>query len=53
MKITKFSGEQVDYQQEKLIRSLKKSGAEDHVVSEILQQIEPQLYDGISSKKNI
>ena len=51
MKVTKFSGEQVDYQQEKLIRSLKKSGAEDHVVSEILLQIEPQLYDGISSKK--
>jgi hypothetical protein len=51
MKVTKFSGEQVDYQQEKLIRSLKKSGAEDHVVSEILQQIEPQLYDGIPSKK--
>lgn len=51
MKVTKFSGEQVDYQQEKLIRSLKKSGAEDYKVSEILQQIEPQLYDGISSKK--
>ena len=29
MKVTKFSGEQVDYQPEKLIRSLKKSGAED------------------------
>lgn len=51
MKVTKFSGEQVDYQQEKLIRSLKKSGAEDYMVSEILQQIEPQLYDGIASKK--
>ncbi|OGS75299.1 MAG: hypothetical protein A3G95_00185 [Flavobacteria bacterium RIFCSPLOWO2_12_FULL_31_7] len=51
MKVTKFSGEQVDYQPEKLIRSLKKSGAEDDVVSKILQQIEPQLYDGISSKK--
>lgn len=51
MKVTKFSGELVDYQQEKLIRSLKKSGANDYVVSEILQQIEPQLFDGISSKK--
>ena len=51
MKVTKFSGEQVDYHQDKLIRSLKKSGAEDYVVSEILQYIEPQLYDGISSKK--
>lgn len=51
MKVTKFSGEQVDYQQEKLIRSLKKSGAEDFMVSEVLQRIEPQLYDGIASKK--
>lgn len=51
MKVTKFSGEQVDYQQDKLIRSLKKSGANDYLVSEILQKIEPQLYDGISSKK--
>ncbi len=51
MKVTKFSGEQVDYHQDKLIRSLKKSGAEDYVVTEILQYIEPQLYDGISSKK--
>ena len=51
MKVTKFSGEQVDYQEEKLIRSLKKSGAEDYMISEILQHINPQLYDGISSKK--
>lgn len=51
MKVTKFSGELVDYQKEKLIRSLKKSGANDFVVSEILQHIEPQLYDGIPSKK--
>lgn len=51
MKVVKFSGELVDYQQEKLISSLKKSGANADVVSEILQQIEPQLYDGIPSKK--
>jgi hypothetical protein len=51
MKVTKFSGELVDYQEEKLIRSLKKSGAKDYMISEILQHIAPQLYDGISSKK--
>ena len=51
MKVTKFSGEIVDYDQSKLVRSLKKSGANDVVVSEILNIIEPQLYDGISSKK--
>ena len=51
MKVTKFSGEIVDYDQSKLVRSLKKSGANDAVVSEILNILEPQLYDGISSKK--
>lgn len=51
MKVTKFSGEIVEYDQSKLIRSLKKSGANDFIVSEILAKIEPQLYDGISSKK--
>ena len=51
MKIIKISGEQVEYQQDKLVRSLKKSGANDDVVSEVLQSIEPQLYDGIPTKK--
>ena len=51
MKVTKFSGELVDYRKDKLIHSLKKSGAKDFLVSEVLQYIEPQLYDGIPSKK--
>lgn len=51
MKVTKYSGEIVEYDQSKLIRSLKKSGANDLIVSDILTKIEPQLYDGISSKK--
>ncbi|SEP78973.1 restriction endonuclease [Flavobacterium urocaniciphilum] len=51
MKVTKYSGEQIEFQKDKLIRSLKKSGANDFMVSEIFQLIEPQLYDGIPSKK--
>jgi hypothetical protein len=51
MRVTKFSGELVDYNQNKLVHSLKKSGANEAIVSEILNKIEPQLYDGISSKK--
>lgn len=51
MKVVKFSGELVEYDKSKLSRSLKKSGASDEVVAEILNKIEMQLYDGISSKK--
>lgn len=51
MRVTKFSGELVDYEQDKLISSLKKSGATVEMISEILNKIEPQLYDGIPSKK--
>ena len=51
MKVTKYSGEQIEFQKDKLIRSLKKSGANDFMVSEIFQLIEPHLYDGIPSKK--
>src|SRR5574343_273758 len=51
MKVVKFSGELVEYDKSKLSRSLKKSGASDEVLAEILNKIEMQLYDGISSKK--
>ena len=53
MKVVKFSGELVEYDKSKLSRSLKKSGASDEVVAEILNKIEMQLYEGISSKKFI
>jgi hypothetical protein len=51
MKVTKFSGELVDFDRKKLMISLKKSGAEGETVSKIMQHIEGGLYEGIPTKK--
>lgn len=51
MKVTKFSGEVVVFDQEKLKISLKKSGADAATVSKVMQSIESELYEGISTKK--
>ena len=49
--ITKASGIQDKFSSEKLRASLKKSGADDNTVENILFEIESILYDGISTKK--
>ena len=49
--ITKASGVQGKFSSEKLRASLKKSGADDNTVENILFEIESILYDGISTKK--
>lgn len=51
MKIVKHSGSIVDFNRDKLKSSLLKSGADKKVVDEVLQMIEKQIYDGISTKK--
>jgi hypothetical protein len=51
MKVTKFSGELVDFDRKKLKISLKKSGADEETVSKIMQHIEGELYEGIPTKK--
>ena len=51
--ITKASGVQDIFSSEKLRASLKKSGADENTVENILFEIESILYDGISTKKNI
>lgn len=51
MKVTKYSGEVVNYEEQKLINSLKKSGADDAVAKAIVKKIESELYEGITSKK--
>ena len=51
MLITKASGEQVLYESQKLIDSLTKTGAADSLVKKIVQEVEAELYPGISSKK--
>lgn len=51
MKVTKYSGELVHYDEQKLINSLQKSGADKAVAEAIIKKIERELYDGIASKK--
>jgi len=51
MKITKRSGEQVNYVAKKLRKSLMRSGASGKVVKEIMKKIEDTLYPGITTKE--
>lgn len=51
MKIQKHSGELVEFDVRKLQNSLNKSGADESVISHIIQQIQNQIYDGMSTKK--
>lgn len=51
MKVTKFSGEVVVFDKEKLKKSLLKSGAGLETVNHVLATIESELYEGIPTKK--
>lgn len=51
MKVTKTSGEQVNYNVKKLRKSLMKSGASGKVVNAIIEKIEASLYIGIPTKE--
>jgi hypothetical protein len=51
MKILKHSGVLVEFDARKLHNSLMKSGADESIVRDILQQIEAQIYDGMSTKQ--
>ncbi|WP_338376339.1 restriction endonuclease [uncultured Flavobacterium sp.] len=51
MKVTKFSGEVVIFDKDKLKKSLFKSGANEEDVFRVLNTIEKELYDGIPTKK--
>jgi hypothetical protein len=51
MLITKGSGEVVPFNPQKLKTSLKKAGANELVAEAILQNIQNELYEGISTKK--
>ena len=51
IKIIKYSGDVVEFDVDKLINSLKRSQASDTVVQQIVEQVEGQLYDGITTKK--
>jgi Holliday junction resolvase-like predicted endonuclease len=49
--VTKASGEKVLFSVGKLRLSLRKSGADEQQVEEVLRQLEPKLFEGISTKK--
>jgi hypothetical protein len=51
MKIVKHSGSIVDFNRDKLKSSLLKSGASSKVVEDVLQDIEKQIYEGVSTKQ--
>jgi transcriptional regulator NrdR family protein len=53
MKIIKHSGDIVDFDPEKLRKSLVKSGAGELIVEDILHKIRKEIYDGITTKKFI
>ncbi|MEP3836751.1 MAG: ATP cone domain-containing protein [Algibacter sp.] len=49
--IIKSSGEKVKFSLEKLHASLKRTGADEHVVNQILDKVRDELYQGISTKE--
>lgn len=51
MKVKKYSGDIVDFDESKLIKSLINSGASNETARQIIQDINPQFYDGIATKK--
>ncbi|WP_414000212.1 restriction endonuclease [Flavobacterium sp. W1B] len=50
MKIVKHSGDVVDFEPEKLRKSLMKSGADSLIVDDIVNKINKEIYEGIATK---
>ncbi len=51
LKIIKHSGESVPFSEQKLRRSLKRSGANPDLVNSILDKVKEELYDGITTRE--
>lgn len=49
--IVKASGDKVLFSEEKLRSSLKRSGADDKLINEILTLVKEELYDGITTRE--
>lgn len=49
--VTKASGQQAPFSPEKLINSLARAGATEAAIAHVLQQMENELYEGISTRK--
>jgi hypothetical protein len=51
IQVIKKNGEREFYSEEKVIRSLQNSGANEKIINEILQKLDKILHDGISTKE--
>ncbi len=51
IEIIKYSGEKVKFSLDKLRSSLKRTGADDKIVKQILDKVSDELYQGISTKE--
>jgi len=51
LSVTKASGERSPFSEEKIRTSLRRSGADEDQIDFILQEVEKQLYDGMTTKK--
>jgi ATP cone domain/Restriction endonuclease len=51
VKVIKHSGHIVEFDKEKLKRSLTKSGASAAIVKDVMKSIEKEMYEGISTKQ--
>lgn len=49
--ITKTTGAVVPFSEEKLRMSMQRSGADEAVIDDVVEEIKPRLYEGISTKK--
>ena len=51
IKIKKYSGELVDFDLDKLIQSLRSSQASEELIQKVTNEVQKQLFDGITTKK--
>lgn len=51
IKVKKASGEIENFSEEKIRGSLQRAGADDDLINQILNQIKPQLYEGITTRE--
>ena len=51
IKITKYSGDVVAFDVDKLINSLRRAKSSEELIQQIVEQVEDQIYDGITTKK--
>ena len=49
--IVKYSGDVVPFKSEKLVNSLRRANASEALIQQIVEHIEANIYDGVTTKK--